>query len=604
MTPPTSGHRHRKREVRRGTFSCWECKHRKIRCEYRHGDEKCTSCQRRGLSCTSQKFYENEYDLDDIGMRVARVERLASELVRQRARPITTNQQSHLPISRIMELHLDLVVKCQLLSGYLHSILPPPQVATLILRRGSSPFQSFRLLEDGTYPHDMNMSTNTTYARSSVHPTTFACVLTRLAICLRHVAAETPETTEFGFAEPLSDVATRFVEQARFVTSQDPLMTAADGLEALLLESCYLIGSGDWMGARKTVRRGFGLSELMKASHRYIPVSRRVDYLCFRLTSAHRVISMKLGLASDIVENCFAVDAEGPTERIERLHAIVAGRIIRRNTLLQNCEQENYSGYTETKSIDLTLRMAARGLPIHWWMLPAFFDTTLEDDMIEESKRLLAQLHQYCHLISLHQPYLLLKSDSDVDYIYSRDVALEASRQLISRFLLLCSIPHASALYLGLEYKAFAAVVSILLAHLQAHSLLITDAIEHHRPQDLSLAFTVIKAMEDMESMYKPKLDISNIPVLKKLAEVEEDAARGAYYTISKTKTCDVSEEPTSLRLCVPYFDSVTIRKQTSFKHSEYRRNSCQIRITEQRLDPVTEFFDTTINPADLDCPP
>ena len=46
----------KRRKVRKGTQSCWECKRRKVRCGFlATGDTICENCRRRGTACNSQE---------------------------------------------------------------------------------------------------------------------------------------------------------------------------------------------------------------------------------------------------------------------------------------------------------------------------------------------------------------------------------------------------------------------------------------------------------------------------------------------------------------------------------------------------------------------
>ncbi|CAK7265160.1 hypothetical protein SEPCBS57363_001439 [Sporothrix epigloea] len=54
---PSQLHEARRRKVRKGTHSCWECRRRKIRCQYASPDDIiCIGCQARGSPCRSQEF--------------------------------------------------------------------------------------------------------------------------------------------------------------------------------------------------------------------------------------------------------------------------------------------------------------------------------------------------------------------------------------------------------------------------------------------------------------------------------------------------------------------------------------------------------------------
>ncbi|KAJ0160997.1 hypothetical protein CTA2_6960 [Colletotrichum tanaceti] len=51
----------KKRKVRKGTRSCWQCRKRKIRCEFTSIEEQtCDGCKSRGTTCVSQEFADNE----------------------------------------------------------------------------------------------------------------------------------------------------------------------------------------------------------------------------------------------------------------------------------------------------------------------------------------------------------------------------------------------------------------------------------------------------------------------------------------------------------------------------------------------------------------
>ncbi|KAL9473849.1 hypothetical protein ACSS6W_008229 [Trichoderma asperelloides] len=77
----------KRRKIRKGTRSCWECKRRKIRCVFDNAaeDALCFGCQRRGTTCVSQEFPEEEQSggrARQMGDRIMRVEALVEQLVR------------------------------------------------------------------------------------------------------------------------------------------------------------------------------------------------------------------------------------------------------------------------------------------------------------------------------------------------------------------------------------------------------------------------------------------------------------------------------------------------------------------------------------------
>jgi hypothetical protein len=77
----------KKRKVRKGTQSCWECKRRKIRCTFAAPiDAICDGCKRRGTTCVSQEFPDEPAAAGSnrpVGDRLGRMEALVEQLVKK-----------------------------------------------------------------------------------------------------------------------------------------------------------------------------------------------------------------------------------------------------------------------------------------------------------------------------------------------------------------------------------------------------------------------------------------------------------------------------------------------------------------------------------------
>ncbi|KAH8900520.1 hypothetical protein GQ53DRAFT_740573 [Thozetella sp. PMI_491] len=78
----------KRRKVRKGTRSCWECKGRKVRCTYMTPEQTvCDGCFRRATKCISQELPEHPLAPVDrrrqIGSRMVRVEALIESLVKR-----------------------------------------------------------------------------------------------------------------------------------------------------------------------------------------------------------------------------------------------------------------------------------------------------------------------------------------------------------------------------------------------------------------------------------------------------------------------------------------------------------------------------------------
>ncbi|KAL1889239.1 hypothetical protein Sste5346_008993 [Sporothrix stenoceras] len=78
----------KRRKVRKGTHTCWECKRRKVRCTFAQpGDAVCIGCTKRCLPCVSQEFPEDPTTPTVksrlVGDRIVRVEAMIQQLVHQ-----------------------------------------------------------------------------------------------------------------------------------------------------------------------------------------------------------------------------------------------------------------------------------------------------------------------------------------------------------------------------------------------------------------------------------------------------------------------------------------------------------------------------------------
>lgn len=74
----------KRRRLRKGTHSCWECKRRKVRCTFESAtDAVCITCRRRGAKCVSQELPEEPSRVEDSAGRIVRVEALLNQLVKK-----------------------------------------------------------------------------------------------------------------------------------------------------------------------------------------------------------------------------------------------------------------------------------------------------------------------------------------------------------------------------------------------------------------------------------------------------------------------------------------------------------------------------------------
>jgi hypothetical protein len=78
----------KRRKLRKGTRSCWDCKKRKVKCTFKaETDAVCIACARRGAHCVSQEHPEEEAytgdGRDKLFERIVRVEALLEDIAKK-----------------------------------------------------------------------------------------------------------------------------------------------------------------------------------------------------------------------------------------------------------------------------------------------------------------------------------------------------------------------------------------------------------------------------------------------------------------------------------------------------------------------------------------
>ncbi|KFZ03824.1 hypothetical protein V502_10634 [Pseudogymnoascus sp. VKM F-4520 (FW-2644)] len=503
-------------KVRKGTFSCWECKYRKIRCEVTPPSSVCLSCQQRGLSCVSQEFtVENKRESESreqMENNLDRVETLVDQLLRQRGQQVQRNESPN----RTMLLNVPQPISSFSVGRYLYSILPPPATTAVIIERGK-----FTLMPTPTGRAVGALQLEP--PPPSAHPVLFARRLIQFALCLQQSNVQVDE-------------AARYVEIAsQNVTSKDDLMDSLDGLETLTLEATYHINNGNPRVAWLRFRRALAIAQLLGLG--VTEMTDRAEGIWFLLLMADRHMSLRLGLQFAVEDNNFSDPRGDAQSKLNHIHVVASGRIIARNLRMQRHWEPEYD---ETQKIDYLLKQVARSLPANWWTFSSLH-ALAEADVLEQTSALCAQLTHHYLLVVLHQPYIvqsLVFPTTNEHFSYSKLVACSASREVLFRFLSIGSF-HRGGSYFGLGEKACTAICVLLLAHIDGHRLGQANALEHQRPQDLTIVNNVLSLFEEMP-----------VQILKKLVRIEAQAADGANYMWMKKRGV-------GLELTMPYFGTV-----------------------------------------------
>jgi hypothetical protein len=352
----------------------------------------------------------------------------------------------------------------------------------------------------------------------------------------------------------------RAVETASLVTGNDELATSVEGIECIMMESMYHDTTGDIRRAWVAIRRAMTVGQMM-GLHRSAPGNSLEpqtgidqDQMWFRLVQADRYISLMLGLPQGSSESAFAapkaLDGCTPLERMRRLDCLAAGRILQRTAT-------DLDNLAETREIDRLLQQASASMPPQWWLAPGFTlpgpggQTAMEGPNLDGTMRFIDQYVHYHLLARLHLPYLLrspANSKHDRMYVYSKTTAVNASREVLSRFVSFRGICPTVSYCRGVDLLAFIACSTLCLAHIEACRQR-QDCIEdlngqghysdlgflaHQRPGDRGLMERALASIEQVADTNADEVACKMVTVLRHLLTIEDNAAiHGGSYRIS-----------------------------------------------------------------------
>ncbi|GAW17017.1 hypothetical protein ANO14919_064660 [Xylariales sp. No.14919] len=312
----------KRRKVRKGTRSCWECRRRKIRCLYPSEDASiCTNCESRGTNCVSQEFADEQSSPPDrrVTQRLGRVEEMLEKLVEKimpdsytasgRRAPTVSSPVSAEPddpesVDGVCPFSVGkppmfdvlaplrdnsrpqngvccpgdlptpassqheapvLGLKFTQLSKTLHDLLPCQQDIEAIT--AASPGVSFVVSFFSRY---RDVAAGLTEEPSSLcvvpspssHPIVLAKRLVQLTVCLQQIQPKTP--LKLVTTESTRCLMGKYVSiVSNLVAHNDELVGYAEGLETLALISLYHANAGNLRKSWLMLRRTLSVAQLM-----------------------------------------------------------------------------------------------------------------------------------------------------------------------------------------------------------------------------------------------------------------------------------------------------------------------------------------------------
>ncbi|KAB8234038.1 uncharacterized protein BDW43DRAFT_274837 [Aspergillus alliaceus] len=517
----------KRRKIRKGTRSCWECKRRKVRCIFTSpANIVCDNCRRRGTGCISQEHPDPPAPFvssNHVETRLGRVEELLEQLVHKgdTAHALHYSPED-LSEARSTLVTLDEVDRTELASSAINTptstdsgrrVRPAsPAVARTKSLDGQVSGKYENLVRDliVAWPNqrDLNIICNLPVGLSahlhpaicspsysftgqdppspremlqlpppSSHPVLIARKLLVLGTFLQGVLPSAMQSLRDQGAS-YRDLMARVVDRAiRLVTTNDELIGSVEGIECILIEAMYQNYAGNLHQAWMAMRRAAAIAQMM-ALHRGLDsrslkilepeakASFNPDHICFRLVEMDRYLSLMLGLPPASLEARFATPKalEG-CHPIDRIQRIHCAVAGR----ILRCNGTDLSSLARTHDIDRLLQKAAAEMPPQWWLIPNFVSRNndraeLQADMV----RLNAQFAQQHLLLRLHLPYML-RFPSDHRYDHSKITTVNASREILSRYATFRTANPAHFYCRGIDFLAFVATTVLCLAHIESH---------------------------------------------------------------------------------------------------------------------------------------
>jgi transcription factor-like protein len=409
------------------------------------------------------------------------------------------------------------------------------------------------------------------------HPAVLGKRMLGLAATLQRVRHQADSLTE-----PPAQIQTRVAQAVMaLVCADDRLIGTMEGLECIVMQAVYFANGGDLRLALLACRRAITVCHLMGLHQRHTTIQAKaiepdpsIDprLLWMRTVYIERMICLLLGLPNVAEDMNDSGDGEFSSlslcdtalGRLERAQCIIASKIIKRNQK-DPCFRNSRA---ETLALDLELQKTAALLPPRWWTIPLLSGTDKNQfELFMETNKVLHQLFYHFLLVQLHLPFILRPS-SDPENLASKMTCTNASRNALARFVAirtaseLPNIPEAS------DFFALVAATALLLVHIDAHRGGVRGvdmSLRHQRQTDRALIMDTLDHMRSSSSRSSEILSKRSADVLRRLLEIEEDAAAGQTYTASPgpdlTEADDGEEEGRmrEFRLKIPHFGTLII---------------------------------------------
>ncbi|EED17727.1 hypothetical protein TSTA_115260 [Talaromyces stipitatus ATCC 10500] len=654
---PSASHK----KVRKGTRSCWECKRRKIRCIFASlGDAACVFCQRRRVPCIGQEIPESlaltrkgNRGLSD---RIAKIEDVLKDLVaskdtRGASRIGEESQQqcSQSDTSGLRSLLARAPSTPAKASGQTiaihkeHSLIPP--ISPAVPNRAEADTTAHSLwaafpsdddirillpesLRTSRYTFLVNIHRHSKLTHETLaapyplpkrpDPNTHPVILARHMLMFA-ITLQAPREGFLDLSESPSVLGCRLVTAAvTWLMAQEETHNSIDSLICIMLEAVFETNCGNLRKAWVVYRRAMTIAQTMGLHRSQIPPFKRIDptfdadpkFMWFRIVYMDRYLSLLLGLPQGTTDRCMGdlanLQHEPPLGQFERQLTVIASSILERN---DRCFTP--SEVVTTQSIDAELLRVATNMPASFWGPANFQNVTVgSPENLLETVRLSAHVYYYGLLIQLHLPHMMHRISDDTGHEYSKIACVNASREILTRFIAHRSFQPKSSCSRPVDFFALLAAMTLSLAHLDAHSHT-TNFLAHQRLSDRAILDQALERMDMMRDNNGDVVMEDSGKLVRQLLEIEMNAANGNCYSASSIEGEDVAHDSTvkvyggELRLLIPYLGTIKITRQGSISRDPFESSTASYPTSFPFESTGTTLNDTTesVQPADVQQP-
>jgi hypothetical protein len=370
----------------------------------------------------------------------------------------------------------------------------------------------------------------------NAHPVLIARHMLHLASFLQHLHPDLHEELR-DLSEPPQIIRERLADKAiSLVTTNDRFMGSIEFLECIMIESLYQANCGYLRRSWITARRAMTIAQSMGFHRPGVRLQYKVlhpetkaypHFMWFRIVSYDRQMCLMIGMPQGTTDRSMASDAmlakDSASGRLERIHCVIASQILERNEY----DSASYD-FACMQNLDKELQRAARSLPSRWWLVPNLSgETKGSQALFWEMRRLSQQLFHYNLLNQLHLPYML-RDSAERKFDYSRITCVNASREILSRFIMLRRWNQVSFSCRTIDFTALMAAMTLLLAHLNSHRS--SQADNFLAAQYLGDRAMIEQAQENMKELNRlnsDTLSARSAQLLNRLLAIEAKAAEG-----------------------------------------------------------------------------